>query len=193
MMNVRIIKNFIKKSDLDILNNWTLSNYKSSFFNDANMGIPHTRLTTRYYNQENDFTYPKLAYDIKNKIIKKLDINDKYLPPSIGKDSIVNGIGFESGNIYNHIDPIWFPNTYTIHCNIISQKCLKGGVTVIEYIEYDINEGDLLIYNVSHLIHRVTTIEGKKPRILWVFGFSIDFKALQRVFNINKGQIFSYG
>jgi len=192
-MNVKIIKDFIKKSDLKILNDWTLNNYKKSFFNDANMGDLNTRLTTRYYDGKNYFEYPKLAYKIKNKIIEELDINGGYLSPPVGKDSIVNGIGFEGGDIYNHIDPIWFPNTYTIHCNIISQKSIVGGTTIIEDIDYDIDEGDLLIYNVSNLIHRVTMIEGKRPRILWVFGFSVNLKNLQKIFNINNKQIFSYG
>ncbi len=185
-MNVKTIENFVNKNQLEELNDWTLDNYKKLSFTDANMGIPSTRLTTRYTGKNINFSYPKVSYKIKNQIIKQLNINNEYLSPPIGKDSIVNGIGFDGGDIFEHMDPIWFPNTYTIHCNIISQKPLKGGVTIIENKEYDINEGDLLIYNVSHLKHKVTSIEGNLPRILWVFGFSVNFNTLKKIFNNNK-------
>ncbi len=190
-MNAKIIKNFVNEEEIKELNFWTLNNYKSEFFTDANMGVPSTRLTTRYAEENTNFTYPKVAYNIKNKIIKCLNIDNKYLSPPIGKDSIINGIGFDGGDIFEHIDPIWFPNTYTIHCNLISQKSLKGGVTIIDNKKYDINEGDLLIYNVSHLKHKVTLIEGKKQRILWVFGFSVNFDTLIKIFN-NSKNTFNY-
>ena len=185
-MNVKIIKNFVNEEELKKLNFWTLNNYKSASFTDANMGVTSTRLTTRYAEENTNFRYPKVTYNIKNKIIKYLNIDNKYISPPIGKDSIVNGIGFDGGDIFEHTDPIWFSNTYTIHCNIISQKSLKGGVTIIENKEYDINEGDLLIYNVSHLKHKVTLIEGNLPRILWVFGFCVNFNTLTKIFNKNK-------
>ena len=185
-MNIKIIKNFVNEEEFKELNLWTLNNYNSVYFTDANMGSPSTRLTTRYAGEKIDFSYPKCAYNIKNKIIKCLNIDNKYLSPPIGKDSIVNGIGFDGGDIFEHTDPIWFPNTYTIHCNIISQKSIKGGVTIIENREYDINEGDLLIYNVSHLKHKVTLIEGERQRILWVFGFSVNFDTLTKIFNNSK-------
>jgi hypothetical protein len=182
-MKVKIVKNFIPKSQLKELNDWTLNNYKSSFFTDANMGRPNTRLTTRYFSKENNFNYPELVYCIKNKIIDYFDIKNEYISPPVGKDSIVNGIGFDGGDIFERTDPIWFSNTYTIHCNILSQKSLKGGVTIIENKNYDINEGDLLIYNVSHLNHKVTLIEGEIPRILWVFAFSVEENIMKKIFN----------
>ena len=185
-MNIKIVKNFVNEEEFKELNLWTLNNYNSVYFTDANMGVPSTRLTTRYAGEKTDFNYPKGVYDIKNKIIKCLNLDNKYLSPPIGKDSIVNGIGFDGGDIFEHTDPIWFPNTYTIHCNIISQKSIKGGVTIIENREYDINEGDLLIYNVSHLKHKVTLIEGERQRILWVFGFSVNFDTLTKIFNNSK-------
>ncbi len=184
--NLKIIKNFVNEEDFKELNFWTLNNYKSASFTDANMGAPSTRLTTRYAGKNTNFSYPKVAYNIKNKIIECLNISKKYLSPPIGKDSIINGIGFDGGDIFEHTDPIWFPNTYTIHCNIITQKSIKGGITIIENREYDINEGDLLIYNVSHLKHKVTLIEGTLPRIFWVFGFSVNFNNLTKIFNKNK-------
>ena len=76
-------------------------------------------------------------------------------PPSF-VDGIVNGIGVRDGYIKEHIDPIYFPGTHTLHCNVISQKSDHGGVTIIGGEEYDIDVGDLLCYVVSDVNHEVT-------------------------------------
>lgn len=197
-MNIKIIKNFVSKSELKKLNEWTLNNFKNSFFTDADMGKIGTRLTTRYVNKSysknanDDFEYPEVVYCIKDKIIKHLNIEKKYSCPPIGKDSIVNGIGFDGGDIYEHVDPVWFPYTYTIHCNIISQKPLSGGVTIIDGKEYDICEGDVLIYVVSHLKHSVTKISGGIPRISWCYGFSVGNNTLRKIFDIGNKKYFTY-
>jgi hypothetical protein len=171
MISPTIIRNFISDEMRLELNNWCLENYKNTkIFKDANMGKKNTRLTTRYTNDAT-LVFPNVAYDIRNKIIKELNIT-KFLTPKF-KDGIVCGIGFDSGTIYEHTDPVWFPNTYTLHCNIISQKPKSGGITTICGVEYETNETDLLCYPVSELPHSVNAIEGDIERILWVFGFSI--------------------
>jgi len=163
-----ILKNFIDKYTVEQLNKWTIDNYTKEFFRDANMGKPGTRLTTRY---SHNFEFPDIAYKVKDKIISTLGI--KFLEPAY-KDGIVSGIGFEGGSIFEHIDPTWHPNTYTMHCNIISQKSIDGGITYIERIPYETDPTDLLLYPVSTLSHYVDEIKGNIPRILWVFGFSVN-------------------
>lgn len=163
-----LIKNFIDEYTIGQLNNWTMVNYTKEFFKDANMGKPGTRLTTRY---SCNFEFPDIAYKIKEKIINTLGIN--FQKPAY-KDGIVNGIGFEGGSIREHIDPVWHPDTYTIHCNIISQKSTSGGITYIDSIPYETDPTDLLIYPVSFSRHKVDEIKGSIPRILWVFGFSVN-------------------
>ena len=163
-----IVKNFIDEYTVTQLNKWTLENYNNSFFKDANMGSPGTRLTTRY---SQDFLFPDIAYIIKEKISNLLQLD--YRVPSY-KDGIVNGIGFIGGSIREHKDPIWYPDTFTLHCNIISQKPISGGVTFINGTSFETQPGDLLLYPVSELYHSVDTIQGNIPRILWVFGYSID-------------------
>ena len=165
-----IIKNFVEKEIIDDLNNWCLANYKKDFFKDASMGLPGTRLTTRYSNPKT-FDYPKSAYELRNKIANHLKLKNDFIPPY--KDGIVCGIGFEKGSIHEHIDPIWHDHTITLHCNVITQKSKIGGITVINDIEYETNTQDLLIYSVSSFRHRVTEIQGNTPRILWVSGFSV--------------------
>jgi hypothetical protein len=166
-----IIRNFITEVERDELNKWCLDNYKNpKLFRDANMGKKNTRLTTRY-SHKNDLIFPDISYKIRNRIITRLEITNSLVPDF--KDGIVCGIGFNSGDIYKHTDPIWYPDTFTLHCNIISQKPKSGGITIIDEIEYETNETDLLCYPVSELPHSVNEIQGDTERILWVFGFSI--------------------
>ena len=75
--------------------------------------------------------YPKVAYNIQDRIRAKFNLWNQDHPPSF-VDGIVNGIGIRDGYIFKHIDPIYIPGTHTVHCNIISQKPDSGGVTIIE-------------------------------------------------------------
>jgi len=190
-MYVKVIKNFVTTKDLEQLNKWTLDNFTSNpqWFMDARMDNykEKTRFTTRLHNDFNHkesnyyINYPQTSYEIQNRIVNFFRLENIKKPPSF-VDGIVNGIGFDGGSICNHIDPTYFPNTYTMHCNIISQKADSGGVTIIENVEYDIDEGDLLCYVVSEHYHEVTPTVGKKNRILWVFGFCIDDEKLNQIF-----------
>ena len=109
-------------------------------------------------------------------------MHDCQIPQSF-YDGIVNGIGFSPGLIEEHIDPIYYEGTNTLHCNVITQNCISGGVTIIEDAPFPVEEGDLLMYVVSKHQHRVTNIEGDRKRILWVFGFCIDDDKLEEIFN----------
>ena len=150
--------------------------------------LEETRFTTRLKNEidhekENiKIDYPDSAYQIQEKIIKEFKLQNVKTPPSF-VDGIVNGIGFEGGSICDHIDPIYYDDTHTLHCNIISQKSISGGITIIENVHYDIDEGDLLCYIVSNHRHKVTKTFGNKLRILWVFGFCVDDIKLNEIFS----------
>lgn len=181
---VKIIKNFVYPDELNILNVWSLQNSIDNphWYNDANMDLhkERTRLTTRFSNNHH-INYPETSYDIQNRIVNLLGLELCKKPPSFF-DGIVNGIGFEGGSICSHVDPIYFDGTQTVHCNVVSQKSNIGGVTVIENVAYDIDEGDLLCYVVSKLKHEVTPTAGDKNRILWVFGFCVTDEKLEEIF-----------
>jgi len=184
-----IIKKFCSKTERKILNDWTISHHKDSYFQDANMDEYNsgTRLTTRLYGKEeidkyiDIINYPKEAYNIRNRIIAHFHL-ENYLHPQTFKDGIVSGIGFKNGSICNHIDPIYYEETHTLHCNIVTQIPDSGGVTLIEGIEHKVDNGDLLCYLVSKHNHEVTKIEGTTNRILWVFGFCIDDYKINQIF-----------
>ena len=166
-----ILKNFVV-DEIDALNKWCLENYTKSFFKDGNMGKPGTRLTTRNaFKKDGLVSFPKEAYIIKQKIINALNITE-YKEPGF-HHGIVCGIGFDDGDIYSHRDPTWHSNTYTFHCNLLSNKSIEGGNTYINNKIFSVDVGDLLCYDVSNQQHRVDTIIGDSPRILWVFGFSL--------------------
>jgi hypothetical protein len=183
------IRKFCSEYEKKILNNWTLSHYEDPYFQDANMDLENTgtRLTTRFSDEHeiSKFShmvkYPNEAYDVKSRIIDYFKLQN-YPHPQTFKNGIVNGIGFSGGSICDHIDPIYYENTHTLHCNIVTQNSEIGGVTIIEEIEHKVNDCDLLYYIVSKHNHKVTKIEGSKHRILWVFGFCIDNYKLNQIF-----------
>lgn len=188
-INAKIIKNFISQDEIRSLNKWTLLNYTNEYFYDANMDLFHerTRLTTRLANEVDykkiglEINYPQESYNIRKRIIETFGLQS-YKSPNSFYDGIVNGIGFENGSICHHIDPIYYDGTETLHCNIITQKPLSGGITIINDYEFDAEEGDLLCYVVSKHYHEVTKIVGPKERILWVFGFCIDDNKIEQIF-----------
>jgi hypothetical protein len=187
---IRVIKNFLEKDEIEVLNSWCLNNYDQDFFIDAKMDPYYqgTRLTTRRVgkfnfesNSEERVQYPQEVFFIQKRLIKLLGLRIIRFPIQF-RHGIVNGIGFENGSICSHVDPIYYPNTYTVHCNILTQKPIDGGIPVINGVKYDTNVGDVLIYTVSHLGHEVTQIIGKIPRILWSYGFCVIDEDIKNIF-----------
>lgn len=189
MMYVKIVKNFLFDDEIIKLNQWTLDNWRNSYFKDAHMDALHpgSRFTTRMSNdlvaKDTDvvINYPKECYNIRNRIKNFFNLHTYDHPPSF-YNGIVNGIGFSPGLIEDHIDPVYIQGTNTLHCNVITQNSKSGGITIIEGVEYPVSEGDLLMYVVSKHNHRVTEIEGDRERILWVFGFCVDDCKLEEIF-----------
>ena len=163
-----VIKNFVGSEDLSKLNSWSMENHSKDFFKDTNMGIPGTTRTTRY--TKSGVSFPEEAYVIQNKIENMLNLD--FMIPKF-KDGIICGVAFNGSGIHPHKDPVHHPNTYTLHCNIISQKPEIGGSTFIENKEYDPDVGDMLCFIPSRDYHYVKTTRGITPRIVWIFGFSI--------------------
>jgi hypothetical protein len=190
MIYAKIVKNFLFKEEIFKLNKWTIQNWKNPYFQDAHMDSlhPNTRFTTRMQNDlvakdvSVNINYPKECYNIQDRIKNFFHLHEFDHPPSF-YNGIVNGIGFSPGMIEDHIDPVYIQGTNTLHCNIITQNSISGGVTIIEGVEYNISEGDLLMYVVSKHYHHVTQIEGNRERILWVFGFCVDDDKLEQIFN----------
>jgi len=185
MVEVKVIKKYVTSDVLNELNSWTLNNYKKPFFNESvYMNSGGTRYTTRQcVNRNRDwmFNYPNAVYNLQKRICTDFSIENEPVIP-VGKNGIVTGIGLENDYIEEHTDPIWVENTETIHFNIISQKSNIGGITIIENKMYDIDEGDLLVINVSKHKHKVSKTSGNVSRILYVFGFCLTNKKIKDIF-----------
>jgi hypothetical protein len=178
---IRIVKNFLSLGECDELNTWTINHYSQPYFTDPNMDSYHkgTRFTTRGKNKV--INYPDKAYKIQDRIESLLNIQNPLYPRQF-YNGIINGVGLEHGSIFKHKDPVYYPGTITVHCNFLTQKPIGGGVTIIGEIEYDINEGDMLMYAVSEIHHEVTAIIGEKIRIIWCYGFCLSPDKVREIF-----------
>ena len=208
MDKVKAFKDFLEPEEARELSQWTESNYHRDWFLDPHMdskGLLKTKLTTRFANplvnynnpiidpsnmdhkqfvvaSSPDFEYPKLCYEIQNRIVNTFEFRHFGLSP-VGKDGIITEISFKGGTIHPHIDPPWFEGTNTVHFNFITQKPDSGGVTYIENEPWDVEETDLLSYIVSQAEHKVDEVVGDRHRVLWVFSFMLSQQDTLRVFS----------
>lgn len=192
---IKVVKNFINDEEVKILSDWTLSHYKKPYFVDPRMNNDEvqTRFTTRHaYGRNKEYQnfkvdYPKEVFDIQNRLLEYLNLSkDSIIPFPSFTNGIVTTIAFPPGSCCKHTDPIYYPNTYTLHCNFCTQNPENGGTTLIEEKEYSFEYKDMIMYITSHLEHEVTEISGNTPRILWVYGFSISLLEMNNIFNIKS-------
>lgn len=163
----QILKNVISVKEKEELSNWILKNKDNSYFSRA--GQKGTiRQTTRF---TEDVEYPKVALEIKERIRKKIGIKTDFNPKY--KDGMVASYGFEHDSCSIHTDPTWYPNHITYHCVVLLSAAETGGIPVLDKIKYPIEEGDGLFYAVSEIPHGTTLTTGEKPRMIWIFGYSI--------------------
>lgn len=192
---IKIVNNFITEDEIKILNDWTLFNYKEPYFIDPQMNDDETqtRYTTRHaYFRSKEYVnykikYPKECFDIQKRIFEYLELKkEDTIPFPMFTDGIVTTLGFPPGGCRKHKDPIYRENTYTLHCNFCTQNPESGGITILEGKKYPFNQKDMIMYVPSHLEHEVEDCFGNIPRILWVFGFSINFHQLNKIFRISN-------
>tara|TARA_R100001086_G_scaffold229483_1_gene149386 strand:+ start:1782 stop:2300 length:519 start_codon:yes stop_codon:yes gene_type:complete len=172
-MSYKIIKNFISEKEQEELVEWIIDNKNNAnLFKDAEMPGSN-RVTTRY---SKDFSFPHTAYKIQRRIINQLKFKDFKLPKY--HQGIVASYAGENDTVGHHLDPQWYPPYETLHCNVLLQKPLKGGKPIIDKETIDLDERDLWCYYVSKVEHGSSKVIGKKPRLMYVFGFCINYKEL---------------
>ena len=118
-----------------------------------------------------------MAYEIQNRIIDHLQIKDFKYPPF--PDGMVASVAYEGDKCFAHTDPTWYPDTETIHCNVIIQNS-DGAEITVDGIKYNLPAGDLMCYNVCKSPHEVGEVLNN-PRFLWIFGFSIPTNDWERI------------
>jgi len=174
-MNTTVIrmKQFVTPAQCGELNAWVDYAVQNKWLDlGLNRGSGWTykdRLTTRAYGDR--FEYPPIVYDIFAQITEELGLHD--LPKSVvggGRNGVVVSCTYSGGDVHPHIDP---PegDRHVLRCNIMSQKAEDGAKLYIGNKHIDIEVGELHCYLPSTVLHRVTTVQGQTPRILWMFGY----------------------
>tara|TARA_R100000322_G_scaffold144427_1_gene100423 strand:- start:1110 stop:1592 length:483 start_codon:yes stop_codon:yes gene_type:complete len=157
---MKVYKDFINQKEIDDLCYWIDSNKQN--FEDANMG--GNRITSRFIN---NMQYPPVAYTIKDRIEKKLNIkNFNYMAASCA---------YPGDHCYLHKDSKK-QNYDTFHCNLFLSD-IEGGQAYIQKTptEEDIipfTKGNMLCYYVSKVYHGSKILK-KGERKMWVYSFSI--------------------
>jgi hypothetical protein len=198
MKNTKLVKiepNFISEEESKVLSNWTSSNYDQPYFMNPKMNNDkvQTRFTTRHahhrISEYQDFKvkYPKEVYNIQKRIFKYLNLTlNDIIPFPAFTDGIVTTFGFSPGSCISHKDPIYYQNTYTLHCNFCTQTPESGGITILEGKEYPFKYRDMIMYVASHVEHEVSECVGNTPRVLWIFGFCVSLEQMNNIFNIKS-------
>lgn len=166
-MDTQIIKNIVSEKEIKKLVDWISLNKDTSLFRWS--GHPGTRRRTTRFSLDVD--YPDISYKIRDRIKSQLGIKSDYYPDY--PDGMVASYGYARDECSFHKDPIWFENHITYHCVVLLSAPESGGIPIIGDVEYPLEEGDGVYYPVSEIIHGTTKLIGNKPRILWIFGFSI--------------------
>jgi len=156
---------FVTEQECEDLLSWTKSNLSNSIF------LPACgRVSTREY--RGDISYPEAAFSVQSRLIKHLGFD------TVIKAPFPHGIysGYSDGKTcdaqyHAHRDPVYIPDTYTLHCNVVTTKTSGGSVTIDGYGTYEMNKGNILVFPVSELMHEVGS--ARDERNLWVFGFCI--------------------
>lgn len=167
LKRVQIIKNFYDNDIKKKLNAWTYHNYQDRYkFRPTHNNPPNTSYTTRW--TEGGIDFPKEAYDLRQKIIDELNLKNysfRYV------EGIINTVCFPGCQVWAHVDKSEVEDHIIYHCNIVPKKA-TGGETVIEGVEYDVQENDIICYSVSESTHQVNLIQDTM-RIAWMFSFYI--------------------
>ncbi|MCW3849310.1 hypothetical protein OF829_18890 [Sphingomonas sp. LB-2] len=65
------------------------------------------------------------------------------------------------------------PGTRIVRCNLFLQVPTRGGRPVIENVPFEVEQGTLLAFLPSDLLHWSPPVEGRKRRIVLSFGYTV--------------------
>jgi hypothetical protein len=181
-MSVKIYKNFLTKEECQELTNLAFQGLKDGWFQKG-YDEGHKITSKRYSNRMTmiNHEYPEKILEINRRIKETLGLQNKPIIADHGKDGIVISISFEEGDVYSHKDPRSNDGLITYRCNILTQAAESGAQLYVEEELIEVEEGDLHCYAVSELEHRVTAIEGKTPRIMFMFGAHLTEQELEQI------------
>jgi hypothetical protein len=199
---VLIVRNFMSQEDCSILNDWTTQAIKEGQFSElvrkSDAGKwPTKQDTKRLTNRTNgNISYPKLVYDIQEKIIKNVPlVSDAVLWEGVknqntfgkkirgaagrseGKDGIMVTVTYDQGEVHSHKDFMEGHSNESyegLRCNILTSKSASGGLVISDGSPYDLNVGDMMCFLATKYEHSVEKCIGDIPRILFIYGFILN-------------------
>jgi hypothetical protein len=166
-----VFPNFATQEEINLLNEWAELGVKNRWLDEGiTTGfVPtKTRLTSRLYADR--YNYPQEVLKLAERIRNYVGVNNYPIIRGHGNDGVVVSYTYPGGDVYKHRDPKSSNGLATLRCNILTQKADVGGVLYVDGQLVDVGVGDLHCYLVSEHEHWATEVEGKTPRIMWMFG-----------------------
>jgi hypothetical protein len=178
-MRIEVAKAFLSKEECDLLNQWVNVGVVSGWLDKGHAQIRSAfvdkRLTSRLYGHR--FNTPPEILAISKKVRRFVGVDTYPLVTGHGRDGIVVSCTFSGGNLHEHVDPRNYHDLATLRCNVLTQKPEVGGILHIEGETVEVEVGDLHCYLASEHAHKVSTVGGNTPRILWMFGACVPSEA----------------
>ena len=170
-MKVKLTQDIITEEERIELRDYVLNNL-DQFHEGIDKG---RRVTTRLSNRLNrdKIVYPSVVYTVQERLRKIVPTNHK-IEHLHGKDGLVVCITYDGGDTYLHIDPRSDPVLETLRCNICVSEPEDGAIVYVDNSPFHLREKEMMQYLVTKHYHHVTKTIGKKPRILYQFGFLIN-------------------
>lgn len=129
------------------------------------------RKTSRLYMKSK--AYPAVVGQCMDKILAFMGLTRySLILGGHGADGAVTSITYKGDDVYPHCDPK-LPGLSILRCNVVTQASEAGGKLYVGGALVDVNVGDLHCYLASDYPHKVTSVTGDTPRILWMFGAQV--------------------
>ena len=168
MHNVIEVNNLISEQEQMILRDWIVTHQDTSIFYESEYRTERRRDTSAAIPDR--FTYPQCAFDIRQRIVDNLKLEDpKLVPYPYGMvASYVNPGDVRS----QYLDGTWHED-HTSYCCITSLSPAEGISHIVAGKEYALEARAGLFYTSSELAYSTTELIGTEPKMFWLFGFSV--------------------
>lgn len=123
----------------------------------------------------------QILYETKQRLARHFDLGDYVVPPNL-KDFL--GYITEGGAIHPHTDPD-MPGKRHVRINVLIKQ--PGGcIPLIEGVPIAVAEGDAWLNLASQCIHATTPVEGPGYRSALSFGYQINARRGDELYEIHR-------
>lgn len=174
-MRIELFPSFASSDDCAALAAWSLENLGGPLQQGAmQVGRWRNRFTTRMCAEP--ISFPPQAYRLRDRI---WGMFDQPGPPPMpnGNGGIVVICHQPGSDTAEHLDISPVEGRDVLRCNIVVQDSGAGGALTVGERKVAMGEGDLHCYVATRHRHAVSLVEGRRPRVIWLFSFCIDGEA----------------